>query len=381
MPPEVQLNEDFRTLGLNPGAGASEVKKAYRGLVKKWHPDRHHLEPYEARAFAEDKFLKIDEAYRRIAKTWEQGPRPGPNDGRDFSRSKPGAKKWGKPFGFNPRGWSAARFFPGLWPIGLSTIAKAALLFVLILLYVLISNIAPDRPVSVKMKLHLPAKERRTAQTAPLNRLTPPETGPSRRLSADFFTLGSSDSEVLKIQGTPSRIQGETWVYGVSEVNFKNGRVTGYNNFDRSLRVRMEPGAHGGRYTDHITIGSTQNQVLQVQGTPTRIAGNRWYYGFAELTFENGLLRDYDNYFGTLKISLLPSTQADHGSRAGFFTQGSTPDEVVAAQGTPSAVHGKRWSYNFDYVFFRDGKVSGVIDSDGALHYVDVKNSGAAERP
>ena len=88
MAPEVQLDDDFRALGLEPGAGAPEVRKAYRRLVKQWHPDRHHLENYEAKASAEKKFREIDEAYRRIARTWGKAKRPASPAGRAFSTAK-----------------------------------------------------------------------------------------------------------------------------------------------------------------------------------------------------------------------------------------------------------------------------------------------------
>ena len=75
MDPEVFSEDDFRLLGLKPGSKPSEVRQAYRTLVKKWHPDHHHTKPYETRALAEKKFREIDEAYRRIARSWAQTPR------------------------------------------------------------------------------------------------------------------------------------------------------------------------------------------------------------------------------------------------------------------------------------------------------------------
>jgi hypothetical protein len=35
-----EIEQHYRTLGLEPGASARAVKEAYRDLVKVWHPDR-----------------------------------------------------------------------------------------------------------------------------------------------------------------------------------------------------------------------------------------------------------------------------------------------------------------------------------------------------
>ncbi|XP_076438664.1 uncharacterized protein LOC143277654 [Babylonia areolata] len=50
----------FKTLGLKAGAGEEEVKKAYRSLAKKWHPDKN------PNAGAEEKFKEIGAAYEYL---------------------------------------------------------------------------------------------------------------------------------------------------------------------------------------------------------------------------------------------------------------------------------------------------------------------------
>ncbi len=390
MAPKVPLENDFRTLGLEPGAKTSEVKRAYRSLAKKWHPDRHQLEPREARTRAEKKFREIDEAYRRISKA--RGNISPVQQGGDSGAPKPEAPSHTGKSGTAVSAWRlrAAKFFEAAFRFirkarfqtrllsgARPTPILAAALFILIILIVFLplhSPIPPDQSIEELQKL-MPAPPRQVVSPS----VRPPETAaippvfhpalPEPETPANYFTLGSTASRVLRVQGRPTQVLGDTWTYGVSEVHFKNGRVSGYNNFDGALRVKMEPGAFEGPAPRHITLGSTRQQVLLVQGTPTQVRGNRWYYGFAELIFQDGLVAGYDNYFGTLKMRLRPSTATEGGKHASFFTRGSTPDEVLAVQGTPTAVHDKRWSYGFDFVLFRDGKVSGVIDSDGALHF------------
>jgi hypothetical protein len=221
-----------------------------------------------------------------------------------------------------------------------------------------------------------PSDETVPAHPLPPASLLQPQPGPSSK----FFTLGSTTSEVLDVQGAPTRVQGQTWSYGLSEVQFKNGLVWKFNNFDGSLRVRMLPGAsEAGALSEYISIGSPEDAVLLVQGTPTRVEGERWFYGFSEIVFKNGRIAEYDNYFGNLKIRLLPSGPADHKAPGNFFTLGSTPDQVLAVQGTPTSIHGNRWSFGFSAVSFRDGKVHDVTDTEGNLRFIAPERAGENE--
>jgi len=52
------MNEHYTTLGVDPTASKAEIKKAYRALAQKYHPDKNPDD-----AAAEEKFKKISEAY------------------------------------------------------------------------------------------------------------------------------------------------------------------------------------------------------------------------------------------------------------------------------------------------------------------------------
>ena len=54
----------YQLLNINKNASASEIKKAYRGLAKKYHPDKN---PNNKEA--EDKFKEINEAYQVLSDT------------------------------------------------------------------------------------------------------------------------------------------------------------------------------------------------------------------------------------------------------------------------------------------------------------------------
>jgi curved DNA-binding protein len=78
----VEFQDYYAVLGVERGASADEVKKAYRKLALQWHPDRH---PEGKREEAEECFKRIAEAYEvisdpekrarydRLGKNWRQG--------------------------------------------------------------------------------------------------------------------------------------------------------------------------------------------------------------------------------------------------------------------------------------------------------------------
>ncbi|MEM3096338.1 MAG: DnaJ domain-containing protein [Nitrososphaerota archaeon] len=69
VPSEVDegLSRYYQVLGLVPGASQSEIKAAYRELVKRYHPDRipHDL-PSKVRAEMEEKMKCVNEAYKAL---------------------------------------------------------------------------------------------------------------------------------------------------------------------------------------------------------------------------------------------------------------------------------------------------------------------------
>jgi DnaJ like chaperone protein len=61
-------NASYKILEIEPAASDDEVKKAYRRMAMKYHPDKvHHLGP-QFQKDAQDKFKSINEAYEAIKK-------------------------------------------------------------------------------------------------------------------------------------------------------------------------------------------------------------------------------------------------------------------------------------------------------------------------
>jgi hypothetical protein len=117
----------------------------------------------------------------------------------------------------------------------------------------------------------------------------------------------------------------------------------------------------------YFTLGSTFNEVRQVQGTPDDITHysasgyERWEYGRSsiKISTSNGKVIEWDNK-GNLRVRLFPGSRTTNNN---YFSQGSHRDDVIRLQGTPdeisrySASGYERWEYGRSSV-----KISTRID-------------------
>ncbi|MGI6778321.1 MAG: J domain-containing protein [Acetivibrionales bacterium] len=60
------MRNPYEVLGIKEGASEEEIKKAYRNLVKKYHPDQYRDNPLSK--LAEEKLSEINEAYEYLMK-------------------------------------------------------------------------------------------------------------------------------------------------------------------------------------------------------------------------------------------------------------------------------------------------------------------------
>lgn len=67
------MNDPYKVLNISPGASDEEVKRAYRDLARKYHPDNYADNPLSD--LAQEKMKEINEAYDEIMRSRNSGGR------------------------------------------------------------------------------------------------------------------------------------------------------------------------------------------------------------------------------------------------------------------------------------------------------------------
>ncbi len=144
------LDVYYRTVGVQPGTSLQQVKRAYRDLVKVWHPDRFSHDPRLQRR-ANEQLKTINEAYKVLYKELSSTNikyfGSGERGGTYTPPKKPRKKQNGYPAQPNEEAFrrdkgnpsakarkSKANYEPGYEPsLGILLIVMMALLWLLVL--------------------------------------------------------------------------------------------------------------------------------------------------------------------------------------------------------------------------------------------------------
>ena len=215
----------YTTLGLAPGATFAEVKRAYRTLVKRWHPDRFAAEA-ERQQQALEHFYAITSAYETL---------------RALHAVSAGTPP--------PAPWWLQRV--ASWP-GVGAVCLGVGTLVIVGLWVF-----PFTPRQPAPSFSLASRPGIVAQSL---------------YKHEHITIGSTQDDVLTIQGMPTWATDRMWEYSGSRLYFNAGRVTGWEIWPASpLKVQLLPAIPIDPVPAFFTVGSTKDEVLAVQGTPTRV--------------------------------------------------------------------------------------------------------------
>jgi len=320
----------LQILGLEAGATKEEIRSSYHLLIKVWHPDRFQGDS-QTRAQAEEKLKGINEAYRllrtgpaagqpRKASSPRPAPSPEPRRGnqRDVSQS-PRRSYWG------------VLLRKAILPVG----AIAGLAIVGWFLFNPVDDFLANNPVTsseylaarsriagmlaqIRLKAAFTGRDLRhllAGGSAPLPDAVPepvqkaaaeePRSGRRQPGAASaqpvrllpYITAGLTEPEVIAVQGPPDSASDDKLVYGKSEFTFTHGQLTGWKIDPAStqIRVKLWPNAPVDPDQESFTVGSSKNEVLAVQGTPSRYSENVFGYGNSEVYFKNGRVVSWKN--------------------------------------------------------------------------------------
>ncbi len=339
------IDQHLRVLGLEPGASLAEAEQAYKDAVQVSDPGRYS--DARLRKRAEERLLEINEAFAALqtfllARSSTGKPSVQHPDTRQASRSNEQPTLAGT--GVQPPGAitdatpSTTPSVRARWPMVLWLIAAVIVVFVIV-------------------RLHTPSTTSVSEQSAPSTSPGAPSLSPAPIPQSPVLIPAPAPPTITP----PSRSPGNQTPSTPLSPGLRENSPT------KSPQPSSPPSiAPGPEQTGTFTLGSTKDRVKAVQGTPTGSSETRWEYDFSYVTFDSsGRVSAYNNISHNLRVRLLPST----ASTATYFTIGSTKDEVLSAQGTPTGVNDSqtRWEYDFSYVTF---------DSSGrVLAYNDISHN------
>lgn len=248
MKAENQYYEDYQTLHLSPGCSIEELRKSYKILIQKWHPDRFGSDALKQKA-ADDKIKLLNAAYSALVNFHKkngylprsEAPKPRPRVAPKSARPASPAPERRTQTAPQPNTTTESVSANPLKKRRKASVILSAVM-VAVLLYV-IDQYSVQQPAKDTDAGYTPPKQENrnepaddTGQAYDLPRDTPetidenPRETDKKKKHHDekYFTYGSSIGEVITIQGPPTKVDGNIWYYGESRVYFEAGKVVSW---------------------------------------------------------------------------------------------------------------------------------------------------------
>jgi len=253
MKQKYSFEECYQILKIKPDCSWSDLRKSYKSQIQKWHPDRFD-DKSDKKTAANEKIKSLNIAYNHVSKYFKENgslppiietthPKPRKEPQKTYKSTKSNITK--KTDNFNnaikKRSVTSAK----------SAIVILAVVIILILLNKSKLPQSPPLPsdtpnnADATSRIDFQSKsthEPKTASSlenqsessdflAPITKnLINIETENTveeddEEEENEFFTYGSTYGNVVYIQGTPDKVEEDTWFYGNSKVIFSEGKV------------------------------------------------------------------------------------------------------------------------------------------------------------
>jgi hypothetical protein len=340
----------------------SEIRSSYRLLAKAWQPEGFQDDPALKEA-AEAKLKDIQTAFDfltltstdrgyagrpvyRASKLAAAPPLPG-------TKAAPVAHAGSVALPPAPAPLAASPVFvledaplPGLWPKIKSILVLAAIALAVLrigyVLYVLKAQTAPGGPAAT---VNGPSQGSATPAT---------ELPEKRILDAVMQALKKPDQSNSAPAASP-----------------QTGQPAPSNARSRQQQTE-HTAAHAAqpasiKLKPYVTVGSTRDEVLAQQGTPTSSSEDKLVYGTSELVLKDGRVVGWriDPFSSPIRVKLWPQSPVDPD--LDFFTQNSTKDEVLVVQGTPTEFSEDTFKYGDSVVYFNHNRVVNWKNDPGSV--------------
>jgi len=331
----------LRALELEPGATKEEVKRAFHTLAKVWHPDRLH-KYRRIQAKAEEKQKTINAAYFFLMSNCAQAksvPRRGQRPPwaervKAQKRLKPTETPQRPP---QPvRDWRAKAKWRGILPrhvftfplqIALGCGAFISAIAVGWILLKPLDSALESNPVTATIDEEykagmrsafgefkdriweraesilpfripqntnrVPTRNERTEKSGPASTKSGRTQAPGAQEEHQvlpYITAGLTKSEVIAVQGNPTEATEDKLTYGKSELYFSNDKLIGWkiDPVSSPIPAKLWAGEMVDPDLDFIAVGSTKNEVIKIEGTPTFFSETTFGYGKSEVYFKDG---------------------------------------------------------------------------------------------
>ena len=235
----------YKILNSNTECSWNELRKAYRLLIQKWHPDRYKDNSKEKSA-AETKIKELNKAYQQLSEYYRENdtlPR------LERSSFKPQATADINTPHTEPQNTAPAESRKNTRKNKkpTRTIAFASILAIILSYstYELSNENHPENSKAQNRKIQYIPKPSRPEKHAisdskhDKNMDTNSKKNKPREKIRRQFTHGSSIGDVIMIQGPPTKVDGDIWYYGESKVYFRHGIV---QRWERKLGSPLNAG-------------------------------------------------------------------------------------------------------------------------------------------
>jgi hypothetical protein len=329
---------------LQTSATDKDIRTAYHVLVRVWHPDRLQHDP-ALKAQADEKLKEINSAFRYLTSHSAREEEREAAAATDSSEDETSPAEQPRRARTVSLGWIKVLKAIAFSPIVMTCAFFAAFAVIGWMLFVPIDKFLASEPLTAESYKQCKGEVRRglwgagatisgyasemwhghvprqgsspTATAALQHEPSEPAAQTQKRVKLQsnaeptaairilpYVTAGLSKDEVIAVQGPPTSTSENELTYGSSELYFSGGGLVGWKLDSASphIRVKLWPDAPVDPDLDTFWVGSSKNEVLAVQGTPTLWSENTFGYGRSEVYFENGRVVSWKNDPATVPL-------------------------------------------------------------------------------